>query len=135
MKGRLLIIFLLFNFVLHSQNDFRLPFKQNSTKIKCQLINNLIAIPVVVNNTGLSFILDTGISSTIVFSIDDTIALQHKNISKIQLRGLENDEPVEAMRTVNNVAKIGDAISINHTIYKILDLLYGCLKMLKKVFK
>ncbi|WP_254514199.1 aspartyl protease family protein [Aquimarina sp. EL_43] len=121
MKGRLLMIFLLFNFVLHAQNDFRLPFKQNSTKIKFQLINNLIVIPVVVNDTRLSFILDTGIGSTIVFSVDDTISLKHKNISKIQLRGLGNDDPVEAMRTVNNVITIGDALSINHTIYKVLD--------------
>ncbi len=60
MKGRLLMVFLLFNFVLHTQNDFRLPFKQNSTKIKFQLINNLIVILVVVNDTKPSFMLGTG---------------------------------------------------------------------------
>ncbi|WP_106791733.1 aspartyl protease family protein [Aquimarina sp. Aq78] len=121
MRGRLLMILLLFNFVLHAQNDFRLPFRKNSTKIKFQLINNLIVIPVVVNGAKLSFILDTGIGSTIVFSVDDTISLKHKNISKIQLRGLGNDDPVEAIRSVNNVMTIGEALSINHTIYQVLD--------------
>ena len=114
-------MFLLFGFVLSAQNKFSFPEGKKSGKIRFQLANNLIVIPVVVNGVELSFILDSGVGSTIIFSVDNTSTLELKNASKIHLRGLGDNEPVEAMKSTNNELKIGNVTSTNHKIYLVLD--------------
>ncbi|WP_164914213.1 aspartyl protease family protein [Aquimarina sediminis] len=120
-KSKLLLLFLIFYCSLSAQNNFKLPLTQKNDKIKFKLANNLIVIPVMVNGVELSFILDTGVGSTIIFGVDNTNAIELNNTSKIYLRGLGDDEPVEAIKSVNNQLKIGDAISADHKIYLVLD--------------
>ena len=112
---------LLCNSVVFAQSDFRLPFRSNKNKIKFQFVNNLIIIPVIVNGVELSFILDTGVGSTIIFSVEDIDTTKHKNISTVELRGLGNDESVKALKLSNNIVKIGEALCVSHTIYQVLD--------------
>ncbi len=78
-------------------------------------------IPVYVNGVELSFILDTGVGSTIIFSVDNKNSLELKNASKIYLRGLGDEAPVEAIKSVSNEVRIGKALSASHTIYLVLD--------------
>ncbi|WP_323788321.1 aspartyl protease family protein [Psychroserpens sp.] len=105
----------------YGQGDFNLPGKDND-KIKFQLINNLIIIPIELNGVELSFILDTGVSKPILFNITNTDSLQIKNVETIYLRGLgEEGKPIEALKSKKNFTKIGNAINVNQDIYVIFD--------------
>ncbi|WP_062059977.1 retropepsin-like aspartic protease [Aquimarina longa] len=120
-KNKILVLFLFFNIAFYAQKDFRLPIGKKSDKIKFELANNLIVIPIVVNGVELSFILDTGVGSTIIFSVDNKSTLELKNASKIYLRGLGDGEPVEAIKSMNNEVRIGKSISTDHKIFLVLD--------------
>lgn len=122
-KGILLTIlfFNLFNFSF-SQDNFFIQNKKKSDKIKFKLINNLIVVPVEINGVTLSFLLDTGVSKPIIFNflnVSDTLRI--KNTEKIFLRGLGEGESVEALKSENNIVKIGDAIKLNQDLYAIYD--------------
>ncbi|TSE06453.1 MULTISPECIES: aspartyl protease family protein [Aquimarina] len=121
LKSKVLVVLLLLNVVLFAQKDFRLPVGKKHNKLRFELANNLIIVPVVVNGVELSFILDTGVGSTIIFSVDNKSSLELKDASKIYLRGLGDNEPVEAIKSINNEVKIGKATSRNHKIYLVLD--------------
>ena len=116
-----LIFIVLFAKSTTAQNNFRFPDNLKRSKINFKLVNNLIVVPVNINGVELSFILDTGVGSTIIFSLEDRNTIELRNASKISLRGLGNEEPVEAVKSVHNTVKIGDATSNDHTIYLIYD--------------
>ncbi|MDH7444597.1 aspartyl protease family protein [Aquimarina sp. 2201CG14-23] len=121
LKVRALILFLFVSFAFNAQEGFKLPDGITSDKLNFKLANNLIIIPVELNGVELSFILDTGVGSTILFSVDNRESLELHNATKIYLRGLGNDKPAEAIKSTNNILRIGDAFSQNHTIYMIFD--------------
>ncbi len=121
LKGRIIIVLLLFNSSLFAQANFKLPSGIKNDKIKFRLANNLIIVPIYVNGVELSFILDTGVGSTIIFSVDNKSSLELKNASKIYLRGLGDGEPVEAIKSINNEVRIGKATSYNHRVYLVFD--------------
>lgn len=121
LKEKAFILLLLTSITLQAQDGFRLPEGETGDKIKFELANNLIIIPVELNGVQLSFILDTGVGSTILFSIDKRKSLELKNASKIYLRGLGNEAPAEAIKSTSNILKIGNAYSDDHTVYMIFD--------------
>ncbi|MBR9914884.1 MAG: PDZ domain-containing protein [Algicola sp.] len=102
------------------QGAFNMPGKK-SDKIKFQLINNLIILPIELNGVPLSFLLDTGVSKPILFNITNTDSLQIKNVETVYLRGLGGGEPIEALKSSRNFFKLGDAININQDIYVVFD--------------
>ena len=104
-----------------SQSKFNIPGK-DVTKIKFQLIDNLIVVPVEVNGVELSFILDSGVSKPILFNIINlTDSLQINHVEKIYLRGLGGDGAIEALKSKHNFFKIGDAVNINQDVYVVFD--------------
>lgn len=106
----------------YSQSNFVIQNKKKSDKVKFKLINNLIVIPVEINGVELSFLLDTGVSKPIIFNflnVSDTLKI--KNAEKIFLRGLGAGESVEALKSKNNVFRIGDAIKLNQDLYAVYD--------------
>lgn len=106
----------------YSQSKFTLQTKKGKDKIRFQLINNLIIIPVEVNGATLSFLLDTGVSRPIIFNyLNVSDSLKIKDTETILLKGLGEGEPVEALRSNNNIIKIGEAIKINQELYAIFD--------------
>lgn len=112
---------LFITFFSFSQGRFDLP-RSEYTKIKFELINNLIVFPVEVNGAKLSFLLDSGVSKPILFNIiniSDSIQINH--VESIYLRGLGDGGFIEAVRSKQNIFKLGDAISINQEIYVIFD--------------
>lgn len=116
----LFLFFLCLSNFTYAQGKFVVQNKKGSDKIKFQLINNLIIIPVEINGVTLSFLLDTGVSKPIVFNfINVSDTLEIKNAKKIFLRGLGEGTLVEAYRSKNNVFKIGDAIKFNQDLYAI----------------
>ncbi|MFI0428318.1 PDZ domain-containing protein [Mariniflexile sp. HMF6888] len=117
----ILVVFLLNNLGF-SQGKFTIQNKHRSDKVKFNLINNLIIIPVEINGVTLSFLLDTGVSKPIIFNflnVSDTLKI--KNTETIFLRGLGEGELVEALKSDDNVIKIGDAINLKQELYAIFE--------------
>lgn len=115
----LLSFYLCFGLSVRAQSDgFRLANNSGSDKIQFKLINNLIIIPVEINNVELSFILDSGVSKPILFNVNEKDkVLNENNVSTIYLKGLGDGQLVEAVKSKRNRIEVGDAISYGHTIY------------------
>jgi len=105
----------------NSQNGFFLPANLQKDHIRFELINNLVVIPIELNGTKLTFILDTGVKSTIVFSLSKEDSIQLNNARSIKLRGLGEGGSITALKSDNNTLRIGNARDINHTVYVIFD--------------
>ena len=92
MKIKIIILFIFFLILpLNSktQEGFRFLNKtKNKVRVDFKLINNLMVIPLKINNKELAFILDTGSNKTILFNISDNDTIGLKNIEKVTLQGL-----------------------------------------------
>ncbi|WP_318543592.1 PDZ domain-containing protein [Marixanthotalea marina] len=108
--------------ISYSQNNFVVQNKQKSDKIRFSLINNLIIVPIEVNGAKLSFLLDTGVSKPMIFSfLNISDSLEVKNPETIFLRGFGSEEYVEALKSDNNILKIGDAVKMQQDLYIIFN--------------
>ena len=117
-----LLVFLFVNSVnSFSQEGFQFKSNKNKITIPFQLINNLIIIPVELNNVKLNFLLDTGVEKTVLFSLEETDSVSFKNIEKIKIRGLGSGESIDALQSKYNTFKINDLADYSHEIYMILD--------------
>ena len=116
-----ILLFCIYNLGF-SQNKFVVQNKKQSDKVKFKLINNLIVLPIEINGVTLSFLLDTGVSKPIIFNflnVSDTLKI--KNTETIYLRGLGEGESVKALKSENNILKVGDAIKLNQDLYAVFD--------------
>ncbi len=113
--------FFLFLINGYAQQGFSLPNGIEKDKLSFRLINNLVVIPVEINGTELTFLLDTGVSSTIMFSMSEVDSLQLNNTESVRLRGLGDGGSIPALKSKNNRLKIGKAFDEDHTIYVIFD--------------
>ena len=95
--------------------------KTNTGKIRFELINNLVIVPLEVNGATLNFILDSGVSKPILFNLADQDSIELKNVSKITIRGLGAGEPVEALRSAGNTFRVGGLKNFNQELYVVLD--------------
>ncbi|MDO6744122.1 aspartyl protease family protein [Tenacibaculum soleae] len=84
------------------------------------MINNLIVIPLEINNHQLSFILDTGVDKTILFNLTENDSVGLNNVKKVFIRGLGDGEPVEALLSKGNKFRVKNMISYNKELYIIL---------------
>ena len=101
---------------------YTLPEQETRTrKIRFQLINNLMVVPLEVNGTPLNFILDSGVSKPILFNLADQDSIELRNVSKITIRGLGTGEPVEALRSSGNTFRVDLLKNINQELYVVLD--------------
>ncbi|MFY0629462.1 MAG: aspartyl protease family protein [Flavobacteriaceae bacterium] len=113
-----LFISFLFSAPAQEQSGFRfLNIKSKKTKVKFRLINNLIVIPVNINGKNLSFILDTGVSKTILFNLSSSDSLRIKGVEETNLLGLGAGKPVASLISKGNTLRIKDIISKNEPIY------------------
>lgn len=120
-KLRYVIFFICFNLNAFSQDGFQLQ-NGKSDKIHFRLINNLIVIPVSVNGVSLSFLLDTGVSKSILFNffnLKEELSIHETEL--LLLQGLGDDKPIEALKSSNNTVIIGEAINLNQDLYAIID--------------
>ncbi|MGS0748291.1 hypothetical protein [Halpernia sp. GG3] len=101
-----------------------LGFKINAGKktvIPFQLINNLIFIPVTVNGISLTFLLDSGVSETILFSLENK-EVNFENVEKVKFSGLGDNVELFGLKTINNDVKINNHFEDpSHTIFLILN--------------
>ena len=93
---------------------------QKKQRVKFQLINNLIIIPVELNGKELKFILDSGVNKTILFNLSQNDSVGLNNVEKVELRGLGGDRSVEALISKKNRVKVGKMVDENENVYVIL---------------
>jgi hypothetical protein len=103
------------------QSDFHFEKEKSKITIPFKLINNLIFIPIEVNGEMLTFLLDTGVDETVLFSLDDKKEINFFNIQTINLQGLGSSEAVKAFKSSNNKLNAKGFIDTNHELYIILD--------------
>ncbi|HEY5687195.1 MAG TPA: aspartyl protease family protein [Yeosuana sp.] len=119
---RIILLIFCFNNFGFSQGRFVIQNKYKSDKINFKLLNNLVIIPVKVNDVDLSFILDTGVSKTIIFNYSNiSDSLKIKDTELIYLRGLGEGDSVEALKSKNNNFRIGDAVNIKQELFAIFN--------------
>nr|WP_236465539.1 aspartyl protease family protein [Flavobacterium sp. WG47]MCF6133533.1 aspartyl protease family protein [Flavobacterium sp. WG47] len=121
MRLRQLLFFLLFSIYGFSQSEFQINNPRGKTAIPFKFINNLIFVPVVVNGEELTFLLDTGVEQTILFSLDDKEEVKLFDLEKLKLRGLGSKEAIDSYKSSRNKVEMKDFVDNNHEIYIILD--------------
>tara|TARA_R100000935_G_scaffold58911_1_gene99626 strand:+ start:56578 stop:57930 length:1353 start_codon:yes stop_codon:yes gene_type:complete len=117
----LLLFFLGSQLYMKGQEGFELPGGTKKDKIKFELVNNLVIIPVELNGTKLSFLLDTGVNTTLVFSIAENDSLNLNNAIPTKIRGLGAGGSIDALESKNNTLQVGEAIDKTHSLYVIFD--------------
>ncbi len=104
-----------------AQDGFKLPKGVKSDKLKFELVNNLVIIPVELNGTKLSFLLDTGVNTTLVFSVSENDSLSLNNAVPTKIRGLGSGGSIDALESKNNTLRVGEALDIAHSLYVVFD--------------
>ncbi|MBL1223024.1 aspartyl protease family protein [Chryseobacterium sp. L7] len=120
MKVKLFLLVLFLSIFLSAQNSFEL-INTKKAVIPFKLINNLIFIPITVNGAELTFMLDTGVAETILFSLDNK-EVKLQNIEKIKFSGLGGNLSIDGFKSDRNIAKIGDnVINSSMLLYIVVD--------------
>ena len=120
-KPLLLIAFLLLSTSVFAQTGFYLLGNKKRSRIRFELVNNLPVVQVEINGAPLSFILDTGVKASVLFSLEAVDSIQLNNSSPVKLRGLGAGDHIEALRSLGNTVKLGNAIDVNHLLFIIFD--------------
>ncbi|SHM77033.1 Aspartyl protease [Chryseobacterium carnipullorum] len=108
MKLKLFLLTIFFSIFIDAQNNFELVNVKKAV-IPFKLINNLIFIPINVNGADLTFMLDTGVAETILFSLDNK-EIKFENVEKIKFSGLGGNVSIDGFKSDRNLAKIGNKI-------------------------
>ncbi len=120
MKLKLFLLALFFSIFIGAQNSFELVNVKKAV-IPFKFINNLIFIPINVNGAELTFMLDTGVAETILFSLDNK-EVKLQNIEKIKFSGLGGNISIDGFKSDRNTAKIGDhIINSSMLLYIVID--------------
>ena len=75
------------------------------TVIPFQLINNLIFIPLNINGVDLTFLLDSGVNETILFSLENK-EINFNDVEKIKFAGLGETKNIEGLKSENNIVNL-----------------------------
>ncbi|MEP2280424.1 aspartyl protease family protein [Maribacter sp.] len=116
----LILLFCCFSWLAIGQN-YQLPAGKKFDKVKFQLINNLMVIPINVNGTELSFVLDSGVGTPILFNLADQDSIQLNNVTEITINGLGEGEPINALKSTGNFIQMGDVKNVSQNIYVVMD--------------
>ncbi|WP_333876905.1 aspartyl protease family protein [Flavobacterium sp.] len=104
-----------------SQSGFQIDHNKRKIVIPFKLINNLIFIPIKVNGETLTFLLDTGVEETVLFSLDDKEQVSLYHLEKIMLKGLGGNNAAEAYKSSRNKLEVNGFTDKEHEIYLVLD--------------
>lgn len=116
------IVVFFFCISIYSQKGFQFYGKnKEKQELSFKLVNNLIVIPLEINNHKLSFILDTGVSRTILFNLTKSDSIGLNNVKKVLIRGLGTGQPIEALLSKGNNFKVKNISSSNQKLYVILE--------------
>ena len=107
--------------IVCAQEGFHFETNKNKISIPFQFINNLIIIPIEVNGVSMSFLLDTGVEDSILFSLDETDEVRFSQVEKIKIKGLGSNNSFEGFKSNHNKLSINNYTDLNHAIYLVLD--------------
>ena len=97
-----------------------LHFKKSRTRkidLRFEMIHNLIIIPAFINGSDtLKFILDTGVSHTMITSLNGTQGISFNFAREIELFGLGSGREVQAFHSFGNVIELPGIIGFNHNV-------------------
>lgn len=102
-----------------SQHEFKMMNNVDKQTFSFSLLSNLIVFPIEVNGKELNFILDSGVGQTILFNLNPQDSINLKNEKVIKLKGLGNEEAVDAVLSKGNKFKLKDLVSYNQDLYVI----------------
>ncbi len=105
----------------YGQGGFQLKKNKTKSRIPFELVNNLPVIKVEINGTDFSFILDTGVKTSLLFSSESVDDFFLSNTVPVQIHGLGSDAPINALKSRNNTVVVGKAIDVNHELYLIFE--------------
>ncbi len=107
--------------LIGTAQKFQLPEGVESQKVSFQLINNLIVIPLEINDAKLNFILDSGVSKPILFNLSDQDSIALKNVTEITINGLGAGEPIKALNSVGNSFKLKKIRNNDQQLFVVID--------------
>lgn len=100
---------------------FELEEGKHVHKLKFQLINNVVILPIEVNGSKLSFILDTGVSTPILFNLSGQDSVQINDVSEVKLKGLGAGNSIIGLSSKGNIFKIGKINNNQQSLFVVLD--------------
>ncbi len=108
-----------------SDNDQDLVFDDPgriNISINFKMANNLIIVPLQINNSDtLWFILDTGISHTIITDLPGPASIYLKDAGKIELKVPGSPSPVRALHSTGNETRLSGLTGSNQDYYVLID--------------
>ncbi|MEW5676997.1 PDZ domain-containing protein [Flavobacterium enshiense] len=102
------IIILFFTLTSLAQKGFHWESDKDKIVIPFTFVDNLIIIPLEVNNTKLNMLLDSGSEPSLLFSFPENDSISLYNTRKIKINGLGNEEIAEGIFSHGNYAGIED---------------------------
>lgn len=120
MKLKLFLLTFFIGIFTHAQNSLQL-INTKKAVIPFQFINNLIFIPVNINGVNLTFLLDTGVAETILFSLENK-ELTLSNVEKMKFSGLGGSLSIDGLKSDRNIGRIGESlVNTSTSLYIIID--------------
>ncbi|MCG8373249.1 MAG: PDZ domain-containing protein [Balneolales bacterium] len=101
------------------ESYFQLETRKNrSVRMDFEWYNNLVVIPVIVNNSSdtLKFVLDTGVSQTLITGLPNGEEVTLNYVDEIRVAGLGEGESIEAYYSVGNKIAIDQTTGFNQEI-------------------
>ena len=121
----LLLPFFSFEPAVGQNSIIHLHFKKSKTRkvdIRFEMIHNLIVVPVFINSSDtLRFILDTGVSNTMLTNTAGAVGLSFNFAREINLYGLGEGREVKAYHSFGNVIEMPGVIGFNHNVIILKD--------------
>lgn len=114
-------ILIFFVVLINAQTGFQILDNKKKIEIPFKQINNLAFIDLKINNVDLTFLLDTGVAETLLFSLENK-DISFENVEKVNFTGLGGSTYVEGIKSTKNTLKLNkEFIDKDHTIYIVLD--------------
>lgn len=106
-------------------NMMHMHFKKkrmNKMDIRFEMIHNLMIVPVFINGSDtLKFILDTGVSHTMITSLKGSYGATFNYAREINLMGLGDGDEVTAYHSFGNLIEMPGVIGYNHNVIILKD--------------
>lgn len=119
------LIYLVFCLLAFASTFGQIGFEWQSDKDKIIIpftfVDNLIFIPVEINNTKLNMLLDSGSEPSLIFSFPENDTILLHNTKKIKISGLGNEEMVEGIISDTNTANVSGYVNKSFELLVILD--------------
>lgn len=110
---------------IEAQGNFRITdHTKESITTSFSLVNNMVVLTAEINGRNLSFLLDTGVRKTMLFNLKIQDSLQLRNVAKMQLRGLGEGNPINALRSRGNYFKLKEIVNTDMSLFVITDDLF-----------